>query len=839
MTSASRGLPASTYRLQLHHGFTFQDARARLDYFATLGISHLYLSPVTMAAPGSLHGYDVVDSSRVNPELGGEDGLRALALAARDRGLGLILDIVPNHMSTAEDNWRWMDVLRHGQASRFAHWFDVDWDARDELAAHGKVLLPVLGDELAAVLDRGELTLEEDAGGRWLRYFERRFPVAPEPPAAGEDSLSALLERQHYILEYWLAAKSHVDYRRFFTVDELIGVRVEDTDVFAATHELFARLASDGLIDGARVDHADGLSDPAAYFARLRALLGEGAYVVAEKILAPGEHLPEDWPVDGATGYEFMADIAALQTDDAHRPAFDAVYREATGRPETYEDIAHACRLRVLDGTLAGQFRRTTRQLHRAIESPPPFEVLAAALRALVACLPVYRTYHSRDRLDPRAEEVVAAALRVAAVRHTEVERAALEAAAVILARPDQRARKSVMRLQQLMPAVAAKAVEDNVFYRYIPLLSLNEVGGDPVALHVDATGFHARNAERARRWPAAMLATATHDHKRGEDVRARLGALSEQPEEWRAFLGAFRAAAGPAPSPLEEYRAAQTLIGIWPPRDADAGDIADRLAAYLVKSAREAAERTSWDAPDEAYESELRAYAGVAVEAMRRLPAAQQEWRSRLNRDGIVNSLAQVLLRVLSPGVPDTYQGAELWDGSLVDPDNRRPVDYELRAGALARLAPLLTGSPEAGDLRREATGAFDLEDPTLKLYVLARALNVRRSLHPLCTEGEYLPLEVRGPHARHALAFARRLGREWLIAATVLCPTALRRAAGAPPDWAGAGIVLPHEFATPLADAFTGAGVAPTATNEGAMLPLNALFAALPVALLRPAAQ
>lgn len=839
MTGAPRRLPASTYRLQLHHDFTFGHVGALLDYFRDLGITHLYLSPVTMAAPGSLHGYDVVDPSRVNPELGGEDGLRALARAARERGLGLIVDIVPNHMSTAESNWRWMDVLRHGQASRFAHWFDVDWDARDELAARGKVLLPVLGDELDALITRGELTIEDGPDGSWLRYYERRFPLAPGTARAETAGLKPLLEEQHYVLEYWRAAKSHVDYRRFFTVDELIGVRVEDAGVFAATHELFARLASEGLIDGVRVDHADGLSDPAAYFARLRALLGDGAYIVAEKILGPDERLPDDWPIDGTTGYEFMADVAALQTDGAHRAAFDAIYRETTGRLERYEDVAHECRLRVLDGPLAGQLRRATRQLHHALEAPLPFEAFAAALRALIACLPVYRTYHSTGRLDPRAEEVVAVAKREAAVRHPQVDGAALAAVASVLARPDPPLRIAVMRLQQLMPAVAAKAIEDNAFYRYISLLALNEVGSDPVALRVDAAGFHARNAERAGRWPASMLATATHDHKRGEDVRARLGALSEQPEAWRAFLAAFRSAAGPAPAPLEEVRAAQTLLGIWPMHDADAEEIGGRLADYLVKSAREAAERTSWDTPDGAYESALEAYASAAVEAMARLPEAQRAWLSRLARDGVTNSLAQVVLRVLSPGIPDTYQGTEFWDDSLVDPDNRRPVDYEARAATLARLRPLLGSTSAPSDVRIEAIGQLERDDPALKLSVLTCALNRRRALHPLCIDGEYLSLEVSGPYASHALAFARRLDGRWLIAAVLLRPAGLARAAGVPPDWRGTALVLPPGFAVPLTDAFTGAAVTPTPAAEGAMLPLSAVFATLPVALLEPAAR
>ncbi|MFN8585951.1 MAG: malto-oligosyltrehalose synthase [Dehalococcoidia bacterium] len=841
MTDA-RPIPSSTYRLQLYHGFTFQDAEALLDYFRDLGITHLYLSPITAAAPGSMHGYDVADPSRVNPELGGEAGLRSLAHAARDRGLGLIVDIVPNHMSTAEANWRWMDVLRNGKSSTFAPWFDVDWEARDEFAHRGKVLLPVLGAGLDEVLTRGELTVDRDAAGAWLRYYERRFPLAPGTDLApgNPEATRTLLDAQHYVLEYWLTAKAHVDYRRFFTVDELIGVRVEDPEVFAATHELYARLSAEGLIEGVRVDHADGLSDPATYFRRLRDLLGEAPYVIAEKILGPDERLPDNWPIDGTTGYEFMADVAALQTDDAHREDMARIYMAATGRTRSYDDVAHECRLRVLDGPLTGQLRRATRQLYRSAASPVSADAFAAAVRALMACLPVYRTYHNLERLDPRAADVIRRAERDASRRHPGVEHEAIGPVAAILARPQHAARLAVMRLQQLMPAVAAKAIEDSAFYRYIPLLSLNEVGSDPVALRLDAQGWHARNEERARRWPASLLATATHDHKRGEDVRARLSALSEQPNAWRAFLADFHAEAGPAPAPLEEYRAAQTLVGIWPADGrADRGLLRERLAAYLVKASREAAERTSWDGPDPGFESALETYAAAAVEAMQRLPAEQRKWLASLARDGITNSLAAVVLRVCSPGVPDTYQGAEGWDGSLVDPDNRRPVDYAPRIADLEGLRPLLEDTSAGSEARRagirQLTGTT--QDARLKLYVLARSLRRRRALHPLCVRGDYLPLEIRGVHASHALAFARRYEARWLIAAVVIQPSGLSRAAGDPADWADTLALLPTELAVPMEDAFTGIEVRPLSTAGGAMLPLSAVFRALPVALLEPA--
>lgn len=558
------------------------------------------------------------------------------------------------------------------------------------------------------------------------------------------------------------------------------------------------------------------------------------------RILGPQERLPDDWPIDGTTGYEFMADVAALQTHDGSRETFASVYAEATGRRQPFEDIAHECRLRVLDGPLAGQLRRATHQLYGVLTRPPPLEAFEAALRALVASLAVYRTYHDEDHLDPRGDDIIEAARREAERLHSEVDPAVLARAANILAHPEPAARIPVMRLQQFTPAVAAKALEDSAFYRYIPLLSVNEVGSDPVALHVDPPAFHARSAERARRWPASMLATATHDHKRGEDVRARLGALSEQPEAWRTFLDTFRRAAGAPPTPLEEYRAAQTLAGIWPMTAADSHGLSERLAAYLVKSAREAGERTSWDVPDAGYEAAIESYAAAAVEAVHALPAPYREWLARLSRDGVDNSLAQALLRVLSPGVPDTYQGAEFWNLSLVDPDNRRPVDYGARVAALDRMRPYLEAGAGPPNARLDfVTGLYAHPvDPALKLYILARALRRRRALHPLCVEGDYLPLEVRGPEAAHALAFARRFAERWLLAVTIVLPASLPRTPDGAAQWGTTAIVLPAALAVPLVDAFTGAGYTPVGTLDGAMLPLGAILGMLPVALLEPAA-
>jgi malto-oligosyltrehalose synthase len=795
-----------------------------------------------------MHGYDVIDPTRVSADLGGEDGFVSLARAARSRRMGLLIDIVPNHMSTSEPNERWMDVLRFGQSPTYAHWFDIDWRARDGMAERGKILLPVLGDELDRVVHRGELTVELNDGAGFLRYFDRCFPLAPGSTSqltATPDhaQLHALLDAQHYVLDYWRTAKAHVNYRRFFTIDELVGVRVEDRDVFEATHALFARLMREGLIAGVRVDHADGLSDPAEYFRRLRALLGSDAYIVAEKILSPGEQLSEDWPIEGTTGYDFMAAATDLLVDARQRTAWTSLYASTTGRSLSYAEIARDCRRAVLDGPLAGQFHAAAHQLFAALRPPVEYEAFHSALHELFAGLTVYRTYHSITTLDPHAARVIADA-RKQVPASSGVPSAVLDAVAAALVAPPEHARIPVMRLQQLMPAVQAKAVEDRAFYRYVPLLSLNDVGSDPAIFGRSVTDFHAHNKERARRWPHTMLATATHDHKRGEDVRARLDALSELPEDWGRFLDQCRASVEVSPpSSVDEYLLYQTLAAMWPDAGGSDGQpqLVQRLRAYAVKAAREAGERTNWDAPNEAYEALLAEFVEAAVPGTAgAIDAGAVTLPSRLDQPAISNALSQVLLRALSPGVTDTYQGTELWDFSLVDPDNRRPVDYQLRRALLGRVAPLLEDG-HAGAASRRATVSKLIEHPedgAIKLYVLARALRRRRALHPLCVTGEYVPLEVRGGQAEHAVAFARHLRDRWLIAVATRWPATLHDASAAVADWADAALLLPPEIPVQLQDALTDHHLAPMRTeDDGMLLPVSAILGTLPVALLEPA--
>jgi len=836
--------PTSTYRLQLHREFAFRDAEAVLDYLEGIGITHLYLSPITVATPGSMHGYDVVDPTRINPELGGEEGFRALSSAACSRGMGILLDIVPNHMSTGEPNERWMDVLRNGGNSRFAHWFDIDWQTRDEIAKRGKILLPVLGDKLEAVLQRGELSVEESAGSAYLRYFDRRFPLAPDTATAIADAtdeagIRRLLEDQHYVLQYWRAAKAHVNYRRFFTIDELIGVRVEDVDVFDATHELFARLMREGLIAGVRVDHADGLSDPATYFHRLRTLLGPDAYIVAEKILAPQEQLPADWPIDGTTGYDFMAATGVL-TDTRNEQSFHNLYTELTGRSTSFDELTRECRQAVIDGALSGQFQEATGQLYRALQPAVEYAPFQAALRELLSSISVYRTYHSPEHPDPLANEVIEAARRDAAESSPWLDARAASVVVSALSTPPPAALTAVMRLQQLMPAIQAKAVEDRAFYRYVPLLSLNEVGSDPGHFGRSVAEFHAGNLERARHWPASMLATATHDHKRGEDVRARLHALSEVPEGWAEFVARCRAATDVTPpSTLDEYMLYQTIAGLWPALGAplDEARLVERLQAYAIKAAREAGEHTDWDAPDAGYEAALTEFTAGAVRAVAS-NADSLGLLGQLASAGVTNSLAQVVLKTMAPGVTDTYQGADLWDLSLVDPDNRRPVDYSERATLLQRLRPLLQETADGIEARRDAVPKLlgHAEDGAMKLYVLARALRLRRALHPLGTAGEYIPIEVRGPRAEHVIAFARRHEGRAIVAAVTRLPLSLPRAPHGDADWGDTALLLPAAFAASLRNLLTEEAATPIAGAHGAMLPVRAIFGVLPVALLQP---
>jgi (1->4)-alpha-D-glucan 1-alpha-D-glucosylmutase len=743
-------VPRATYRVQLHAGFTLDDAAAIVPYLADLGFSHLYTSPVLQATPGSMHGYDVVDHSRVNDELGGADAFERLTDALRARGMGLVLDIVPNHMAISNaQNRQWWDVLEHGQASRYASWFDVDWAA-------GPVLLPVLpddgGDDVRLVRD-GARVVVEHAG--------RRFPLAPGTSTADasdeeiaainadSDRLDELLARQQYRLVSWRASRERLTYRRFFDVDDLIGLRVEDEIVFAETHRLILGWVREGLVDGLRIDHPDGLRDPAGYLARLREAAPD-AWIVVEKILGASEPLPVEWPVDGTTGYRFANLATGLLVDPAGEADMSASWGAVADAGPTWDAVVADARLEVLANVLGSDVNRLA-ELFAAVAgaSDLPRVDLREVLREVAARLRVYRTYltvaprHVTETDASLIEAAVAGAIEARPYLDPELLRRL--GRVLRLEVEEDAAQDLAMRFQQLTPAAMAKGVEDTAFYRHHRLVALNEVGGDPGRFGTGVEEFHRSMSEMQASWPIAMLALSTHDTKRSADMRARLALLAEDPEAWRASLGpmsvaATRHGAGPGlPTAADAYLFFQTAVGAWP---IDGG----RMAAYMEKASREAKLRTSWTDPDPAYDHALEAFVRGCL-ADPAFVAAVEATVAQLLHAGWRAALAQVALQMTVPGVPDIYQGSELWDLSLVDPDNRRPVDFTLRRRLLAEV---------------DACSAEDAwarpEDGLPKLWLLRRALELRaRRGAAFGASSTYEPLAARGTRADAVVAFIR----------------------------------------------------------------------------------
>ncbi|WP_073481016.1 malto-oligosyltrehalose synthase [Streptoalloteichus hindustanus] len=719
--------PSSTYRLQLGPSATFSDAAGLVDYLSALGVGALYSSPVLQAAPGSTHGYDVVDPTRASAELGGEEGLRELAVRLRERGVGLVVDLVPNHMGVAEASanpW-WWDVLRHGPDSPYARFFDIDWD-------RGPLLLPVLpdeGDDGAKAL--AELVVEEDC----LVSAGRRFPLAP---ASGEGDPQAVHERQHYRLVSWRRGNTELNYRRFFDIAELAAVRVEDPEVFAATHRAVLRWVTEGWITGLRVDHPDGLADPGGYLRQLREA-APGVWLVVEKILGADESLPASWPVDGSTGYDALRETCGVFLDPAGESALTELSTVECGSWDP-RGVARECRRMVGERLLRAEVRRIA-----ALVPAPDQNRLEQAVIELLASFPVYRSYlpEGRDAFD----EAVATARSARPDLSAEID----AVAGRVLARPDG---ELATRLQQTSGMVMAKGVEDTAFYRCPRLLALNEVGGDPARFGVSVEEFHRRAATRAAGWPATMTALSTHDTKRSEDVRARLAVLSEVADEFGAAVRKWSARCA-LPEPTLNLLAWQTLVGAWP---IEIG----RLRAYLAKAAREAKLRTGWTDPDPDFDAAVAAWP-QAVHADEDLLAEVAAFAGRIREPGWSNALGQKLAQLVGPGVPDVYQGTELWDLSLVDPDNRRPVDFGLRRILLRRL--------DSGWLPPvDGSGA-------VKLHVTATALRLRRN-RAECFQG-YRPLWSEGLASNHCLAFARGRHAELVVVATRL-PVGLARAGG-----------------------------------------------------------
>jgi (1->4)-alpha-D-glucan 1-alpha-D-glucosylmutase len=996
MLAERRRLPESTYRFQFNAGFTFRQARDVVPYLRDLGVTDCYASPYLMARPGSLHGYDIIDHNRLNPEIGSDDDYAAFVAALREHGLGQILDVVPNHMGIGSANLWWNDVLENGPSSPYAGFFDIDWRSALKPELHDKVLLPMLGDPYGKALESGQLTLHYGRGAFAVRYFEHRFPVSPDtydrvlrlrleeleeklgtaseavieyqsivtavthlPPrsatdparaaerqrekevikrrlaaltdafvavrehvdenvrifngTSGEahsfDRLDNLLNAQAYRLSNWRVAADEINYRRFFDVNELAALSMEKRAVFEATHALVLRLLGDGLVTGLRIDHPDGLYDPREYLDRLQAyysrcearsvfdadpefagqnwddlagplleMLRQSAagsvdspfrrplYVVVEKILGRSEPVPEDWPVYGTTGYEFLNWLGGLLVQADNASAFTRIYERWRGADGTFTEVVHNKKFLILQVSLASELHVLAHQLDRLSEKNRwsrdfTLNSLRHALREVIACFPVYRSYITGETIHPRDRAWVLTAVARAKRMNPAISESLFDFVRdmVLLHLPEgatdrDRAeqRRFVGKFQQVTAPVIAKGLEDTAFYVYNRLLSLNEVGGDPETFGVSPTTFHRRNRERQERWPYSLSSTATHDTKRGEDVRARISVLSEMPQEWQKVLARWRRLNKrhhvplddvTAPDHNDEYLLYQTLVGAWPlaPFEGRAAEeFVGRIQAYMQKATHEAKVHTSWVNPSPEYDRAVERFVSRVLdrESNPAFLADFQEFQRRVSRYGLLNSLSQTLLKLASPGVPDTYQGTELWDFSLVDPDNRRAVDYAHRGRLLGEIAAraAAVGSPLNEFAHQLAT---EIEDGRAKLYVTWRALQARRDSPGLFSAGEYRPAEVTGTRRDHLVGFVRRHNGRLAVAAAPRLMTPIVPHDGDLPlgvrAWEDTRLQLCGvEPGRRLRNVFTGATVVADASEGCASVAAAELFASFPVALL-----
>ena len=903
-----RFVPVSTYRLQIHGAFPFSAAQAIVPYLARLGAGAVYSSPYFAAEPGSTHGYDITNHNELNPESGGAEAYDGFANALREAALQHIVDFVPNHMgiSTATNPW-WRDVLANGPEAPSAHFFDIDWNPfKTELRR--KLLLPILGDQYGQVLERGELQLRFADDQIVLTYFDHRLPInvrhVPELdrlPDAGDaerdavlakyngvagqpksfDALHELLEEQSYRLAYWRTASHEINYRRFFDVNTLAGLRVEDPAVFQSIHQLLCQMIRDGRVTGVRIDHPDGLFDPARYFEMLQDLAASAwhlpradgsrpLYVVAEKILSGRERLPSGWAAHGTTGYNFLNQVNGLFVDSVNARRMRRVYAKATGRAQTFDDLSYETKRLIMETALASELTVLAHILDRIGESNRrsrdfTLNSLRAMLVEVVACFPVYRTYVNEQGWAPDDRAALERAIVRARRRNPAMENTIFDffrevmfprdPADVNAGGPDRRGGyppadeveaaerlRFAMKFQQYTGPLQAKGLEDTAFYRYNVLVSLNEVGGDPSRFGLSAAEFHELNRLRRLDWPYEMIATSTHDTKLGEDVRARIDVLSEMPDEWdrevskwmRLNKGARTILDGePAPDRNDEYRLYQVLLGAWPV------DVA-RLQTYMIKAVKEAKEHSSWINPNDAYEAAIATFVERVLagpEAAKFLPAFKP-FQEQIARCGLVNSLSQLVLKIASPGVPDFYQGSEMWDLNLVDPDNRRPVDFATRRQALERIDNLL-----AQPASERASGIKALlanwEDGAVKLLVTAAGLRLRAADPPLFLEGEYLPLEVESMVDARVVAFARISadGRAAIAIAPHLASHLISDAHPVPLDdrWRTSRVHLPKSLAgLTFRDVFTGAEIRAATAGDNAWLFVGQALKHLPVALL-----
>jgi len=957
-------VPAATYRCQLNKLFTLEHAAALVEYLDALGITDFYSSPFLMARPGSLHGYDVTDQTRFNPEIGDEASFERLSNELKKHGMGLLVDVVPNHMCVSHPSNRWWwDVLENGPSSPYAPFFDIEWHPpRTEVA--NKVMLPVLGDQFGLVLERKEIQLTYSDGEFHVDFWGTPFPLAPrtwtlilEPAVArvreklgraderleefesiitalshladhtetdearvqerrrekdvirrrlstltesssevadsireaiehmngatGDprsfDRLERLLEGEPYRLSFWRVAMDEINYRRFFDINDLAAIRVEDPEVFSTVHALIFDLIGRGRVTGLRIDHPDGLFEPEKYFRFVQdaamSRIGpngngnpEGAqrtfYLAAEKILTGNEQLRAAWAVEGTTGYSFLNQLNGVFIDRTRDKAFLQLYRRFTGIAPQFEDLVFDSKRLILQVTMSSELNTLARALDRLSEQHRWYRdftlaSLTDALREVVAAFPVYRTYIRADDKEPDPEDrrQIDLAINEAMTRNPAISGSVFEFIrnVLLLRHPEglddaQRAERHrfAMRFQQLTAPVMAKGVEDTAFYRYYPLASLNEVGGSPERFGVSVTAFHRRNLIRARVWPRAMSTTSTHDTKRGEDVRARLNVLSEMPAEWFRAIRRWREMNRPGktlmdgewmPGANEEYLFYQSLVGTWPlaPMDAEAhACYVARIQGYMEKALHEAKVHTSWISPNAEYEQAVRRFIDRALDPSPGNAFLEdfQSFHGPIARAGIWNSISQVLLKIASPGVPDFYQGNELWCFDLVDPDNRRPVDFAVRRRMLEKLQ-----SPAAGRAALLDKLAAHPCDGGIKMYVTSQALQLRRAHRELFAQGAYLPLATSGSRANSAIAFARSLGNATAVA--IAGRFFLRMLNGHPAPvgdvWGNTELLLPGKLGCRrLTDVLSGETIEAEGREEHLAIPLTRAFAHCPVALL-----
>lgn len=848
MTSTRRRIGA-TYRLQLA-GLRCTDVAAIVPYLATLGIETLYLSPVSRARTGSAHGYDVVDPNELDPAFGTTADFDALLSTVEEADMNVLLDIVPNHMAASDENAMWNEVLESGQEGTRGGYFDIDWEAGD-----GRVLLPVLGQPLADVIAGGELGLALHDGVAVLTYGERFFPLAHagserHGASAAQLDVPGLLEDQHYRLAYWRCAPDELNYRRFFDINDLVGVRLEDAAVYADSHRLILELARDDRIAGLRIDHVDGLADPADYLGRLCGDLqrdGARPVVLVEKILAQGEEIEADWDVDGATGYEFAALVGGLFIDAPGAEAIAGDIASLTGDDRSFAERVVGAKLDVLERLFPAQLDRVARSCAQAVASDRAASDLSLravrrAAAALIANLGVYRTYGAPGRpLSPAGIEWLKLAVTSAEANLDAEGRRALAAIASLYLDParlqvacsgDDTA-AAVAGFQQLAGAVMAKGGEDTAAYSPGRSLAGVDVGTDPDEPALSVGSFHEAMAERFVRTPSALNATSTHDSKRSEDVRCRLAVLSEMPAGWLSAIETFRTVNAPyrtlldgfdVPDPAEEIYLYETLVGTYPLTQGASTDYVARIQQHMEKVLREAKRHSSWTEPSVQYEAAVKEFvSSVLAPGNAAFLGLLDGVTADIGPAGAANSLAQTLLRVTAPGVPDTYQGTERWALTLVDPDNRFPVDFSKAAGILDGLDSESESAPSL---------LSNWQNGRVKLAVLARALRLRRRHHRTFDEGAYVPLSATGTGAEHVVAFAR-VGTEHLAMTAVVRHNRTLAGAGAfaiGASFADGAVVLPGRIDGTLTDVLTGRDL----DGTGGSIPLSELFAELPVALL-----